>query len=145
MKRREFIAGLGGMAAAWPQIARTQQLDRTRRIGMLIGTADDDPEMKSRLAAFQQGLERRGWSEGRNLKTELRFAAGRSNQYQRFAKELVALQPDVIIAHTTPVVEAVRQESGAIPIVFVTVSDPVGSGFIASLAHPGGNLTGMLL
>ena len=112
---------------------------------MLIGTADVDPEMKSRLVAFRQGLERRGWSEGRNLKTETRFAAGKSNQYQTLAKELVALRPDVIIAHTTPVVEAVRQESGTIPIVFVTVSDPVGSGFIASLAHPGGNLTGMLL
>jgi putative tryptophan/tyrosine transport system substrate-binding protein len=145
MKRREFITLLGSAAAAWPQIARAQQSDRTRRIGMLIGTADDDPEMKSRLVAFRQGLERRGWSEGRNLQTDTRFAAGKSNQYQTLAKELVALRPDVIIAHTTPVVEAVRQESGTIPIVFVTVSDPVGSGFIASLAHPGGNLTGMLL
>jgi putative ABC transport system substrate-binding protein len=145
MKRREFIAGLAGAAAVWPVTAGAQQLDRTRRIGMLIGTADDDPEMKSRLVAFRQGLERRGWSEGRNLQTDTRFAAGKSNQYQTLAKELVALQPDVIIAHTTPVVEAVRKESGTIPIVFVTVSDPVGSGFIVSLAHPGGNLTGLLL
>src|SRR4051794_5536585 len=105
MRRRDFITLLGG-AAAWPQIARAQQSDRTRRIGMLIGTADDDPEMKSRLVAFRQGLERRGWLEGRNLQTDSRFAAGRSNQYQTLAKELVALQPDVIIAHTTPVVEA---------------------------------------
>jgi putative ABC transport system substrate-binding protein len=145
MRRREFIAGIGGVAAAWPHIARAQRSDRTRRIGMLIGTADDDPEMKSRLAAFRQGLERRGWSEGRNLQIDTRFAAGKSNQYRTLAKELVALRPDVIIAHTTPVVEALRHESGAIPIVFVTVSDPVGSGFIVSLAHPGGNLTGMLL
>jgi putative ABC transport system substrate-binding protein len=138
MKRREFITLLG-TAAAWPFAARAQQGERMRRIGMLIGSAEDDPEMKSRLAAFRRGLERRGWSEGRNVRIDTRFAAGSANQYQPLAKDLLALQPDVILAHTTPVVEALRQERSAIPIVFVTVSDPIGSGFIASLARPGGN------
>ena len=115
-----------------------------RRIGVLVGYAEDDPETKARLAAFRQGLERRGWSEGRNVRIDYRFAAGRSDQFQPLAKELVALQPDVILAHTTPVVAALQRESHAIPIVFVNVSDPIGSGFIASLARPGGNLTGVL-
>jgi putative ABC transport system substrate-binding protein len=143
MKRREFITILGG-AAAWPIAVRAQQSERMRRIGMLIGSTDDDLEMKSRLAAFRRGLERRGWWEGRNVHIDTRFAAGSADRYQPLARELVALQPDVILAHTTPVAEALGRESSAIPIVFVMVSDPIGSGFIASLARPGGNLTGML-
>src|SRR3954447_19264154 len=124
MRKREFITLLGGAAATWPLTARAQQPDRMQRIGMLIGSAEDDPEMKSRLAAFRRGLERRGWSEGRNVRIDTRFAAGNANQYQPLAKDLLTLQPDVILAHTTPVVEALRQERSAIPIVFVTVSDP---------------------
>jgi putative ABC transport system substrate-binding protein len=143
MRRREFIALLGG-AAGWPLAARAQQPDRVRRIGMLIGSAEDDPEMKFRLASFRRGLDRRGWSEGRNVRIDARFAEGSPERYRLLAKEMVSLQPDVLFAHTTPVAEALQQESRTIPIVFVTVSDPIGSGFISSLAHPGGNLTGML-
>ena len=144
MQRREFIKLLGGAAAVWPLSARAQQPDRMRRIAVLVGYAEDDPETKARLAAFRQGLERRRWSEGRNVRIDCRFAAGRTEQFQPLAKELVALQPDVILAHTTPVVAALQQESPAIPIVFVNVSDPIGSRFIASLSRPGGNLTGVL-
>ena len=142
MKRREFITLLGG-AAAWPMTARAQQPERMRRIGVLASSADDDPEMKARLAAFRQRLEKRGWFEGRNIHIETRFAA--ASKYEPFARELVATQPDVILAHTTPVAAALQRESRTIPIVFVNVSDPIGSGFIASLARPGGNFTGVLL
>jgi ABC-type uncharacterized transport system substrate-binding protein len=146
MNRRAFISALGGAAASsflWPLAARAQS-PQTRRVAMLIGYAEDDPETKERLAAFQQGLAKRGWLEGRNLRLDYRFAAGSPDSYQAFAKQLVALQPDVIIAHTTRVTEAVQRETHSIPIVFVNVSDPIGSGFITSLARPGGNLTGVL-
>ena len=115
-----------------------------RRIGVLIGLAEDDPETKTRLTAFRQGLERLGWSEGRNVRIDSRFAPAGTGQEQALAKELVATQPDVILAHTTQVAAALQRESRAIPIVFVNVSDPIGAGFIASLARPGGNLTGVL-
>jgi putative tryptophan/tyrosine transport system substrate-binding protein len=141
MRRREFITLLGG-AAGWPIVARAQQADRVRRIGVLMGYAEDDPETKPRLAAFRQMLEKRGWSEGRNVHIETHFAPG--NKYEPLANELVATQPDVILAHTTPVAVALQRASRAIPIVFVNVSDPIGSGFIASLARPGGNFTGVL-
>ena len=143
MKRREFITLLGG-AAAWPLAARAQQADPRWRVGLLIGYGEDDPETKARLAAFRQALATRGWFEGRNMPVDYRFAAGSRDKYYEFAKELVALQPDVILAHTTPVTAALQQESHTIPIVFVNVSDPIGSGFVASLARPGGNLTGVL-
>jgi len=143
MRRREFITFLGGAATAWPVVARAQQAGRKLRIGVLIGYAEDDPETKARLMAFRQGLEKRGWSEGRNIQIETRFAAGSEARYEPLAKELVATQPDVIIAHTTQVAVALQRESRAIPIVFVNVSDPIGSGFIANLARPGGNLTGV--
>ncbi len=143
--RREFIAGLGGAAVAWPLPLSAQQPSRVRRIGVLVPYAEDDPETKARLAGFRQGLEKLGWLEGRNIRTEYRFAAGRTDQYQPLAKELIALQPEVILAQTTAITAALQRESRAIPIVFVNVSDPVGAGLIASLARPGGNLTGMLL
>ena len=146
MTRRQFITLLGCSAAAWPVVARAQQeRERVRRIGVLGGFAENDPEMKARLAGFRQGLERLGWSDGRNVRIDYRFAPAGTGQAQALAKELVALQPDVIIAHSTPVAAALKGESQIIPIVFVSVSDPIGSGFVASLARPGGNLTGLLL
>ncbi|MEX2035548.1 MAG: ABC transporter substrate-binding protein [Xanthobacteraceae bacterium] len=145
MRRREFIACLGGAAAMWPLAARAQQGQGVRRIGVLVVNAEDNPETKARLAAFRQGLERLGWSEGRNVRIDTRFAPARSaDQAQALAKELVALQPDVILAHSTAIAAALQRESRAIPIVFLSVSDPIGTGFIASLARPGGNLTGLM-
>jgi len=143
MRRRKFIALLAG-ATAWPLTARAQQADRVRRIGVLIGYTEDDSETKARLAAFRQRLEKRGWTEGRNVHIETRFAGSDSSKYEPLAKELVATQPDVILAHTTRVAAALQRESRVIPIVFVNVSDPIGSGFVASLARPGENFTGVL-
>jgi putative ABC transport system substrate-binding protein len=145
MRRREFITLLGGATAAWPFAARAQQPDRLRRIGVLMGFLEDDPEMKARLAGYRQELERLGWSEGRNIRIDYRFAVGSPERFQALARELVSLQPDLIFASTTPVVAALQRQSRTIPIVFVNVSDPIGSGLIASLARPGGNLTGLLL
>jgi putative ABC transport system substrate-binding protein len=136
--RRAFITLLGGAAAGWPLAARAQQRERMRRIGVLAGY--DDPDMK----AFQQELERLGWSESRNVHIDYRYAPAGS-QVQALAKELVALQPDVIFAQSTPVVAALQSESHTIPIVFVAVIDPIGAGFVASLPQPGGNLTGFMV
>jgi putative ABC transport system substrate-binding protein len=144
MKRREFIALIGGAATCWPLAVRAQQGSPVRRIGVLMGYAENDPETTTRLEALRQRLEKRGWSESRNLKIEARFGAGNADQYQTFANELVALQPDVIVAHTTPVAAALQRTTRTIPIVFVNVSDPIGSGFITGLARPEGNLTGVL-
>jgi putative ABC transport system substrate-binding protein len=143
IRRREFITLLGG-AAAWPIAASAQQPDRMRRIGVLVNLAEDDPEMQLWLTAFRQGLEKLGWSEGRNVRIDYRFHTAGADQVQVPVKELVALQPDVILAEGTSTAAAFKRESRAIPIVFVAVSDPIGSGFIASLARPGGNLTGVL-
>jgi putative tryptophan/tyrosine transport system substrate-binding protein len=143
--RRKFLATLGGGAAAWPLVARAQQGERLRRIGVLTGDAEDDPGVKARLAAFREGLDRLGWSVDRNVRIDYRFAANNPDRYQSLAKELVRLQPDVLLAYTTPVAAALERESRTIPIVFVNVSDPIGSGLVASLARPGGNLTGLLL
>ena len=145
MQRREFITHLGGVAVAWPLAARAQQPTGMRRIGVLIAFAPDDPESKARIAKFDQALDKLGWSEGRQVHIDVRFAAGNPDQYSVFAKQLVALQPNVIVAHTTLVTTALQRESRTIPIVFVNVSDPVGAGFVASLARPGTNLTGVLL
>jgi putative ABC transport system substrate-binding protein len=144
VRRRELIALLGSAAATWPLAARAQQPDGMRRIGVLLALAEDDPEAKARLAAFRQGLEKRGWSEGRNVRIDYRFAPV-SAQAEVLAKELVALQPDVILANSTPVTAALQRESRTIPIVFAGVADPIGSGFVASLPRPGGNLTGVML
>jgi ABC-type uncharacterized transport system substrate-binding protein len=144
MQRRSFLTLFGSAAAAWPLAARAQQPGRMRRIGVLLGLAEGDPELQAWLAAFRQGLERLGWSEGRNVRIDYRFAAASAERAQVLAKELATLQPDVILATNAPVAAALQRETRVIPIVFVAVSDPIGSGFIASLARPGGNLTGLL-
>jgi putative ABC transport system substrate-binding protein len=144
IRRREFVAALGGTAAAFPVTARAQQGGRMRRIGVLMDAAEDDPEYQARLAAFRQGLERLGWAEGRNVRTDTRHGTGRPDQFPVLAKELIALQPDVIFVTGTGTTAAVQRESRTIPIVFIGVADPIGEGFIASLARPGGNLTGFL-
>jgi putative tryptophan/tyrosine transport system substrate-binding protein len=145
MNRREFITLLGGAAILRPLAAAAQQSERMRRIGVLVGLSPDDPDTKARLAGLRQGLERRGWSEGRNIRIDYHYAPADAGQEQALAKALVATQPDVIFAQSTPVTAAIGRETRNIPTVFVSVSDPVGSGFIASLARPGGNLTGLLL
>jgi putative ABC transport system substrate-binding protein len=139
MRRRELIAGLA--MAAWPISASGQEANRVRRIGVLVGLSEDDPGMKPRLIALRQGLDELGWVEGRNLRVERRYAPGGSGAEQ-LAQELVALQPDVILSHTVSVTAALRGKTRATPIVFVSVGDPLGAGFISSLARPGGNLTG---
>ena len=132
MKRRDFIALLGGSAAAaWPLAARAQQPERMRRIGVLMGYAESDSEAQANIAGFREGLQKLGWSEGRNLRIDTRFAAGSPDQFPVLAKELVAMQPDVILAHSPPIAAALQHESRAIPIVFVSVSDPIGAGFVA--------------
>jgi putative ABC transport system substrate-binding protein len=144
MKRRDFIRLFGAAAAAWPLAAHAQQSGRMRRIGFLIGGAESDPQIVEALAAFKTALEGLGWIEGRNIQIDYRFAAADVDRMRVFAKELVALQADVLMGHTTQVVAALKREAKTIPIVFVIVSDPVGSGFVESLPRPGGNITGFI-
>jgi putative ABC transport system substrate-binding protein len=141
--RRDFITLLGG-AAAWPIVARAQS-ETVRRVGILMGGAADDPDEQARVQAFREGLEKVGWSERRNIHIDLRYASASAEQAQVFAKELIAQQTDVILATSTGTVAALQQETSTIPVVFTQVSDPVGSGFVTTLARPGGNLTGFLL
>ena len=143
MKRREFITLLGG-AAAWPAVARAQQPERVRRIGVLYGGNLADSQGQVGLAAFTKAMRELGWVPGRNIAIEQRYADGDTNRMRALAKELIGLGPDLVVAQTTPVVAALQQESRTIPIVFVVVSDPVGSGFVASLPQPGGNITGFI-
>jgi putative ABC transport system substrate-binding protein len=140
MRRREFIAGLG--AATWPFVAQAQQVDRMRRIGVLSPYDENDSHTKVQLSALAQGLAEFGWREGRNLRMDLRFAAGNLDRVRIFAKELVAMQPDVILADSTPQTAALQRETQTIPIIFVVVSDPIGSGFVTTLPRPGRNITG---
>ena len=142
MRRREFITLLGGAAATWPVAARAQQRDRMRLIGVLMGCAENDPAVQSYLAAFRVALAKLGWTEGGNLRIELRWGASDPDRIGRFAKELVELRPDAILGATSGVVSALARETSTIPIVFAIVIDPIGNGFAASLAHPGGNITG---
>jgi putative tryptophan/tyrosine transport system substrate-binding protein len=144
MKRRELIRLLGGAAVAWPLTARAQQLNRLRRIGVLMTIAEDDPQTQPILMAFKQGLQELGWIEGRNIQVDYRFGAGDVDRIQRFAKELVDSKPDLIVGHTTPGTGALARETKTIPIIFVVVSDPVGGGFVASLPQPNGNITGFI-
>ena len=142
MRRREFITLLGGATAAWPLAARAQQPDRVRRVAVLMGYSEADLEAKELLREFKEGLSELGWIEGRNLLMVVRWAPGRTDLMRTFAKELVGLQPDVILADSTPVTAALKHETFRIPIVFAAVADPVGSQFVASLPRPGGNITG---
>lgn len=143
MRRREFITLLGG-AAAWPVAARTQPADRVRRIGVLIGLAANDPQGRAIIAAFLQGLHQLGWSEGRNARIDIRWGAGDAENMRKYAAELVTLTPDVMLATGGTTVGPLLQASRTVPIVFANVPDPVGSGFVDSLAQPGGNATGFV-
>jgi putative ABC transport system substrate-binding protein len=144
MTRRELMALLGSAAAASPLLARAEQRERMRRIGVLIGVADD-PEGQARVMALKQGLQELGWTDGRNIQIETRFAGADAGRLRADVAELVALGPDVIVANTTPVIRALRQATSSIPIVFAAVNDPVDQGFVSSLAHPGGNITGLAM
>src|SRR5271167_4920256 len=142
MRRREFIALLGGTAAAWPLAARAQQADRVRRVGVLMSRAAGDPEEQARFAGFLQGLQKLGWTDGRNVRIDYRWAAAEADRSRTYAAELVALAPDVILASGSTSVAALLQTTRTVPIVFVNVIDPVGAGYVARLARPGGNATG---
>jgi len=142
--RREFITLLGGAACAWPLAARAQS-ERVRRVGMLIGQAADDADGKARLAAFVQGLQQLGWTDGRNVRIDTRWGGGDADRMRRYAAELVALAPDVILAGGTAAVGILLQATRTVPIVFASVADPVGAGYVDSVARPGGNATGFLL
>jgi putative ABC transport system substrate-binding protein len=141
MRRREFISLLGS-AAAWPLAARAQQPERVRRIGVLMAYAEDNPDGKPRLAAFAQRLQELGWTDGRNIRVEYRWSGGDAERTRRYAAELVALAPDIILAGNTSTVGPLQQATRTVPIVFAGVVDPVGAGFVDSLARPGGNITG---
>jgi putative ABC transport system substrate-binding protein len=142
MRRREFIALIGGATGAWPLVVRAQQPGEVRRIGVVVLEAADDPQAQATLGAFKQTLQQLGWSEGRNLQIDFRGAADNPERMQAVAKELVALQPDVILTRSTPVTAALLRQTRTIPIIFQGVSDPVGERFVESLARPGGNATG---
>jgi putative ABC transport system substrate-binding protein len=144
MRRREFISLLGGVAA-WPLAAHAQQAQRMRRIGVLIGFAETDPDVKSWFAAFRGALAKLGWTEGSNFQIELRWASDDPDRMKAFAKELVDLRPDAILSVTTPVTNALVRETQTIPIVIVTVADPIASGFVTNVGRPGGNVTGFAL
>jgi putative ABC transport system substrate-binding protein len=142
--RRELIAALGG-AAAWPLAARAQQVERMRRIGVLMNSTADDAVSQDRLRGFVQGLQELGWTVGRNLQIDYRWGAGNVERYRTFAAELVALTPDILVTAGAPAVEALQRATRTVPIVFATVTDPVGGGLVASLARPGGNTTGFTI
>ena len=142
MRRREFIQGIASSAIAWPSAARAQQSGPTRRIGVLIPYAEGDPEGKAVIAALQRGLEDLGWAQGRNVRFEIRWAAGNPDKARELARELISMAPDVIVPSSNLVTTIMVQETRTIPIVFILVGDPVGSGYVASMARPGGNATG---
>jgi ABC-type uncharacterized transport system substrate-binding protein len=144
MNRREFMRLLGG-AAAWPLAARAQQPERVRRIGVLMSQAADDPEGQPRLLALAQGLQESDWTVGRNVRIDTRWGAGDAERYRRYAAELVALAPDVILVNGPSALAQLQQTTRSVPIVVVNVVDPVGAGFVDSLSHPGGNATGFML
>ena len=140
--RRELLAALGGAVAAWPLAARAQQAERIRRIGVLMAVAESDADVRSGVALFQQSLQEFGWKDGRNIRIDYRWGDADADRIQALAKELVGLQPDVLVAHSTPSAKGLLQATRSVPIVFLTVTDPLGQGLVASLSHPGGNITG---
>src|SRR5215469_8631614 len=143
MRRRDFITAIA-VSTTWPIAARAQQASGVKRLGVLMGPEENDPEGKAQLSGFTQALAALGWIEGRNLRMDVRWGGGDATRARIFAKELVALQPDVILSEGTPVTAAFQRETRTIPIVFVVVTDPVGDGFVAGLPHPGGNITGFI-
>jgi putative ABC transport system substrate-binding protein len=145
VKRREFITLLGGAAATWPLTARAQQPERVRRIGALMSQPADDQEGQSRLLALAQGLQESGWTLGRNVRIDIRWGGGDAERYRRYAAELVALAPDVLLVNGPPALAQLQHATRSLPIVFAVVPDPVGGGFVASLARPGGNATGFMM
>jgi putative tryptophan/tyrosine transport system substrate-binding protein len=142
MRRRQLITLLSGAAAAWPLAARAQQPAQVRRIGVLMPFAEDHPVGQARNAAFLQGLQQSGWTDGRNVRIDYRWSAGDADRLRKFAAELIALGPDVVMAFTSAAVAPLRQATSTVPIVFAVVADPVGAGYVESLARPGGNVTG---
>src|SRR5262252_9370407 len=140
--RRELLAALGGAVAAWPPAAWAQRPDRMRRVGVLMHLAADDPEGQSRVAAFLQGLQEAGWAVGRNVNIDVRWAAGEADRFRRYAMEIVALTPDVILTSAPPSIRAMQQATRTVPIVYVLIPDAVGTGIVDSLSRPGGNTTG---
>ena len=144
MRRRDFVALLGGAAVAWPLTARAQQGERARRVGVLLPAASDDVEFQARVGAFLQGLQQSGWSIGRNLRIDTRWATANADDIRRHAAELVTLAPDVILAHGASTMRPLLQVTRSVPIVFPVAGDPVAAGFVDSLARPGGNATGFM-
>jgi putative ABC transport system substrate-binding protein len=144
MKRREFITVLGGAAAAWPLAVRAQQSERKRRVGVLMGLSAHDAQAQDRIAAFVQGLQQLGWTDGRNVHIDTRWAAGDANLIRKYAAELITLAPDVILTAGSATLGPLLQATRTVPIVFTTILDPVGAGFVDSLARPGGNATGFI-
>jgi putative ABC transport system substrate-binding protein len=144
MQRRDFMTLIGGMAAAWPLAVRAQHADRTARIGVLMGIGESDPEAGPRVEALEQGFQEVGWVRGRNLGLDYRWTAGDPDRARLFAKQIVELNPNLIVVHSTPAVKALRELTTTIPMVFVLIADPIGSGFVQTLAHPGGNITGFM-
>src|SRR5215469_6854185 len=142
MRRRNFITLLGGVAAAWPLGGHAQQGDRMRRLGILMAGEESDPHYQADVAVFREGLQKLGWVDGQNIRIEVRWAGFNAETMGRYAKELIALQPDLILSNDTPTTATLLQQTRSVPIVFATVADPVGSGFVASFARPGGNATG---
>src|SRR5262249_21557448 len=141
MRRREFIGALGSVAT-WPLMAHAQQTERTRRVGVLINLSENDLEAQRLITVFRERLAGLGWVDGRNLRLDYRWASGDVERVRAFAKELVKLSPDIIVGYATPSVLALQHETDSIPIVFLSVTDPIGQGLVANLAHPGGNITG---
>ena len=142
MRRREFITLLGGVAVGWPLAALAQQPERIRRIGALMNFSSDETEGQARIAAFIQALQKLGWNEGANVRTDVRWAGDDAERYRKYSEELVALNPDVMLASASPSVAALQGVTRSVPIVFANVVDPVGAGYVTSLARPGGNTTG---
>jgi putative ABC transport system substrate-binding protein len=145
VRRRAFISLIGGVVAAWPLAARAQQAERARRVGVLMTQAEDDPEGQTRLLALAQGLQESGWTIGRNVRIDTRWGQGDAERYRRYAAELVALAPDVILVNGPAALAQLQQATRSVTILFVNVVDPVGAGFVASVARPGGNATGFML